>query len=238
MTALRDIPVTTDLTASSAVFPVGLIMPFAKLAAPAGWLFCDGATYDIAQYPDLGAALGTTYGGTAGSTFSVPDLRGRTPFGGNGIGGNGDAGLFGTQRGGVNGGATFTLTSAYTPYHTHDFSMTVSGSSSANGAHNHVYDKQIDSEFGGINVLYPDNMPRFQFNWSGGDDSSSAAFAETRSSGTSLAVYRSTTHDTGDHTHSWSGGVSGNMYWESPGGAASAFSILPPHVTVNYIIKT
>jgi hypothetical protein len=148
------------------------------------------------------------------------------------------AGLFGTQRGGVNGGATFTLTSAYTPYHTHDFSMTASGSSSANGAHNHVYDKQIDSEFGGINVLYPDNMPRFQFNWSGGDDSSSAAFAETRSSGTSLAVYRSTTHDTGDHTHSWSGGVSGNMYWESPGGAASAFSILPPHVTVNYIIKT
>lgn len=39
-----------------------------------GWLLCDGTTYDIADYPALGALLGSAYGGDGASTFAVPDL--------------------------------------------------------------------------------------------------------------------------------------------------------------------
>jgi hypothetical protein len=67
--------------------PVASIIQYGALAAPAGWLLCDGTEYPASQYGRLSAAIGTTYGGTAGSTFKVPDLRGRVPVGvGNGSG--------------------------------------------------------------------------------------------------------------------------------------------------------
>lgn len=62
--------------------PVGVIEAFAGVNAPAGWLFCDGSAVSRIQYPELFSALGTTYGSGDGSTtFNIPDLRGRMPFG-------------------------------------------------------------------------------------------------------------------------------------------------------------
>lgn len=43
----------------------------------AGWLLCDGATYDIQAYPRLYQAIGKVWGGDGISSFAVPDLRGR-----------------------------------------------------------------------------------------------------------------------------------------------------------------
>lgn len=37
-------------------------------------LICDGAQYDVVDYPDLYAVLGIRYGGSTGSYFNVPDL--------------------------------------------------------------------------------------------------------------------------------------------------------------------
>lgn len=48
---------------------------------PVGWLLCDGSEYAISSYQKLYAAIGNIAGGTAGSTFRVPDLRGRFPRG-------------------------------------------------------------------------------------------------------------------------------------------------------------
>ncbi len=63
----------------STVVPSGAVLPFAynvtSGTAPAGWLVCDGSIYTVAAYPVLGALLGNTYGGSAG-TFAVPDLEG------------------------------------------------------------------------------------------------------------------------------------------------------------------
>ena len=42
-------------------------------SVPAGWLKCDGSSYNIADYPALYAVIGQTYGGS-GSQFNVPDL--------------------------------------------------------------------------------------------------------------------------------------------------------------------
>ena len=62
--------------------PVGVIEAFAGVNAPAGWLFCDGSAISRIQYPELFSALSTTYGSGDGSTtFNLPDLRGRMPFG-------------------------------------------------------------------------------------------------------------------------------------------------------------
>jgi len=60
---------------------VGDIKQTAAAVAPAGWLMCDGSSYArVGQYANLFAAIGTAYGGS-GTTFNVPDLRGRVMVG-------------------------------------------------------------------------------------------------------------------------------------------------------------
>jgi microcystin-dependent protein len=58
----------------------GDIKAVATATAPKGWLLCDGSSYEQSAYPALYAAIGQTWGGT-GSSFNVPDLRGRVPVG-------------------------------------------------------------------------------------------------------------------------------------------------------------
>ena len=60
--------------------PAGTVIAFAGSAVPSGWLLCDGATFGATTHPELAAAIGTTYGGTA-SAPRVPDLIGRVVFG-------------------------------------------------------------------------------------------------------------------------------------------------------------
>lgn len=48
-------------------------------APPSGWLKCNGAIVDRAQYPNLFAVIGTTYnaaGNITNAQFQLPDLRG------------------------------------------------------------------------------------------------------------------------------------------------------------------
>jgi len=68
--------------------PIGTIIMWAggnstsgPINPPAGYLQCTGQTLSISGYPALYAAIGNTWGGTGGSTFRLPDTRGRTPFG-------------------------------------------------------------------------------------------------------------------------------------------------------------
>ena len=54
--------------------PVGCIFPFAGINLPVGYLLCNGASYAVADYPDLYAVIGNTYGGDT-ENFNVPDYR-------------------------------------------------------------------------------------------------------------------------------------------------------------------
>ena len=54
--------------------PIGVIQAFSGTTAPHGYLLCNGASYKVADYPDLYAVIGNTYGGDT-ENFNVPDYR-------------------------------------------------------------------------------------------------------------------------------------------------------------------
>jgi len=57
-------------------------------SSPTGWLLCDGASVSRSTYAALYAITGDAFGTASGSTFNVPDMRGRMPVGvGTGLGG-------------------------------------------------------------------------------------------------------------------------------------------------------
>lgn len=68
----------TTTTASNDSMPVGSIMWFAGTTAPTGWVLCNGATYTNSTYPNLVAVIGTTFGGTPGTNFMVPNISATT----------------------------------------------------------------------------------------------------------------------------------------------------------------
>lgn len=49
--------------------------------APSGYLLCQGDTVLIADYPDLYAVIGITYGAGGAGTFRLPDFRDTVPAG-------------------------------------------------------------------------------------------------------------------------------------------------------------
>lgn len=55
-------------------------------SVPSGWHLCDGAVLDQATYPDLFAAIGTTFntGGEAGTEFRLPNLVDKYAIGASG----------------------------------------------------------------------------------------------------------------------------------------------------------
>lgn len=115
-----------DFSLNGSCRMIGEIIPYAGTVSPdSRWLLCDGASLLRADYPDLFAVIGTAYGTTDGSHFSLPDLQGRSPVG-SGMG----TGLSTRTIGDSYGEETHTLTTAESPTHTH----TDSGHSHVEGA--------------------------------------------------------------------------------------------------------
>jgi microcystin-dependent protein len=124
--------------------PIGAILPFAGSNVPTGFLLCDGTELLIEKYNQLYSIIGTTYNGSSplqgasGSTFRLPDLRGRFPLGRDnmdngeqvqsstgavvdGGGGNADRipGVEPDTLGGTGGGSGYTLSVSNLPNHEH-----------------------------------------------------------------------------------------------------------------------
>jgi microcystin-dependent protein len=109
--------------------PVGSMHSFPKVpsnflsggtAGAAEYLECDGSVYTFADHPDLGAFLGSTFGGNGTTTFGVPNLK--------------DTGRFIRSR--TNVLAVGTSQTSVIKNHTHTFSG--SGSAASDGAHTHT----------------------------------------------------------------------------------------------------
>lgn len=107
--------------------PAGVITQFAGTTAPTGWLLCQGQTglATTGQYAALFAAIGYQYGGS-GSTFSLPNLKGKVPVGLDGSQGEFD------NLGETGGAKTHTLITAEMPVHNH------AGTTAQDGYHTHT----------------------------------------------------------------------------------------------------
>jgi microcystin-dependent protein len=69
-------------SAAATTIPAGSMQMWPTATAPTGYLLCAGAAVSRTTYAALYAVIGTTYGvGDGTTTFNVPDLRGRSPFG-------------------------------------------------------------------------------------------------------------------------------------------------------------
>ena len=111
--------IISNLTSSQVV--VGTVLDWAGGSVPPGYLACDGSIVTVADYPDLFAAIGCAYctgggncstgGCTLGSTFAIPDSRGRATVS--------PGGSAFTARGTVVGVETVTLTTSHMPTHDH-----------------------------------------------------------------------------------------------------------------------
>lgn len=112
-------------TTSPSPHMAGEIKMVAFPNAPEGWLLCQGQSLVRSQYPELFAAIGTTYGAADSTRFSLPDLRGRVAVGR-------DAGQVEFDVLGEKGGAkTHTLAESEIPSHKHD--LTYNNNPLANG---------------------------------------------------------------------------------------------------------
>lgn len=80
--SIRVAPSSNGSRASINFFLPGAVTQFAGSQIPIGFLPCYGQAVSRATYVDLFSVIGVTYGlGDNRSTFNLPDLRGRVPFG-------------------------------------------------------------------------------------------------------------------------------------------------------------
>jgi microcystin-dependent protein len=93
---------------------IGTILPWAGNRAPDNWTLCDGRLLQVFENQALYSLIGNTYGGS-GSTFALPDLRGRVIVGTGSIP-SGNNNYTTGQQGGYE---TVTLSEAQMPYHYH-----------------------------------------------------------------------------------------------------------------------
>lgn len=174
-----------------------------------GWLVCDGAWISRADYADLFAVIGTTYGaGNGVTTFQLPDLRGRVPVAQNPAG---DGGLVVRTIGATAGADTKVLDVSEMPAHDHNVSL------NAVSNHQHTYqDAYFAENAGGGGSV---------FGTSAAADSDNI-FRWRTSGGLSSTVPQDLlTGAAGSHVHTVN---------ESSIGGGAAFSLLQPSLVVGY----
>ena len=212
---------------------------------PTGWARCDGQTKVRSTEADLFAEIGTTWGAGDGSTtYNLPNMTQRMPYGSTGGSGAAPLGSYG-------GSASRTILEANLPAHDHSMAHShtfnhshTASASDTNTDHLHYYDTGYS---GGHSHSYVSNVNRNNYT-SGG--SFGAAYAEQGA----------TTGGDGGHGHSgYTGGadrasgqvhshsITVNAYNGSTGGSSAAntgntgggtaLDVLNPYAAVDWIIK-
>ena len=112
-------------TALNQLLPTGTSVDYYGASPPPGWLLEDGATYNISDYPALGAFLGSRFGGNGTTTFAVPNSLNRF----------GVAAGSSYPLGSTGGSDSTTLDTSHLPAHTH----TLQPHAHTSPPHNHSF---------------------------------------------------------------------------------------------------
>ncbi len=79
--AVLFISFSFSTTAEAQDAMLGEVRLFAGNFAPRGWALCEGQLLKISEHSALFSLLGCMYGGDCRTTFALPDLRDKVPFG-------------------------------------------------------------------------------------------------------------------------------------------------------------
>ena len=192
--------------------PVGAIQLWAGAStnAPNGWIVCDGSSVLKTTYPQLFAVIGGAFGSVDVDHFTLPDFRGKFPFGVS------PANVIGSS------GGSKTITTDNMPNHNHPntsdptgIAVSVSTTSLADlPNHDHTYTRPNASNLSGVPIGAP-SMNGTSDVSTGGVNGQPIAISITSTSSASIS----------DPSHTHTSGVVG-------GGA----DYLQPYVSVFYII--
>lgn len=231
---------SSSASSSSSSSPTGSVIAFAGSTAPTGWLICDGTAVSRTTYADLFTIIGTSYGSGDGSTtFNVPDLIRRAPLG------KGSSDSLGDSDGVAAASRTLSHTHSV-PAHYHGTGTLAVASSgtltTSSDSHNHT--------FSGTTGANSTNQFPGKANSSAGNASSAMRANSSGTANNTFDTYFNHTHtfsgttttDTHNHTisghtHTLSGsvGATGGVDGDS---AMTSGSYTPPHLIMNYIIKS
>ena len=196
------------------LLPAGIIFPYGGTAEPVGAKLCNGQLLSRTGYKRLFDAIGTIYGvGDGSTTFAVPDLRRRVPYG---------AGVSAPQ-----GDSDGKAEASRSIKHHHGFGQTSGGG----GAHSHSVSGSTDSQgnhsHGPLSNQYAVT------------DGTTSTFAA--GSGVFRVVNRhANTADAGSHSHNLSGGTDnpGNhTHFVSGDTTGGGEQDNPSYLTVGFIIN-
>jgi microcystin-dependent protein len=195
------------------------ILIMSNTFVPYGFVSANGASMTVAQYNALYALLGVTFGGSAGTTFMVPDLCGRVPMG---MGLSQRDRIYNYTEGEYGGVTTTTITSNQLTAHSHIATFTPIGTiptpvtvtvgvnsdaastTTVANPKNNVIAKGVDNS----------NNPLKNFSTAGA------------TAGSLL----------GGVTVSGGGGLTGGTVENSVAGLSQPFSLMQPYVVINYVL--
>ena len=213
VTAMRDPIIDEELTTKryvDAKIVVGDVKYSVRNTDHNGWLCCDGRSLSRTEYASLFAIIGTSFGSASGSTFNLPNCRGKV------LGSVGqDLGHSLTERdlGDYAGSETHTLTTAQMPSHNH------TGTTSSNGDHTHT-------------ITDPGHTHQWNNGTEGDDSGHGGSYGEyTLIPGSVNNVIASSTtgisvNSSGAHTHTFT---------TSSEGGGNSFSIMQPTLFIGNV---
>lgn len=202
-------------------------MPYlggAQSTPPSGWLYCDGTDIPRASYGDLFAAIGTSFGSTSSTTFTLPTSM-RLMSGANNFG-VGNSSSSHVHYFTSNGYISTNSESA----HGHSFNAASSSYYEANHYHQ---SNAANTNNSGANTLLVSGSA----NLTARDDHGHSSVAEMNSAwGHQHGGNAGSLSNTNSHSHAHYSASSQNSTTPKSGG--STISDYPPYILVWHIIKT